>query len=33
MNINVKQIKSYEKLVFSGNRFFTKEQLQEIERA
>ena len=33
MEIKVKQIKSKESLVFSGNRFFTKEQLKEIEEA
>lgn len=33
MKIEIKQIRSKEDLVFSGNRFFTKEQLQEIARA
>lgn len=33
MKISIKQIKSFETLVFSGNRFFTQEQLKEIERA
>ena len=33
MEIKVKQIKSKENLVFSGNRFFTEEQLKEIEEA
>lgn len=33
MEITIKQIKSNEDLVFSGNRLFTKEQLQEIARA
>lgn len=33
MKIEVKQIKSEETLVRSGNRFFTQEQLKEIARA
>lgn len=33
MRINVKQVKSEEKLELHGNRFFTKDQLQEIARA
>ena len=33
MKIKVKQIKSEETLQRFGNRFFTKEQLQEIARA
>ena len=30
MKIEIKQIRSKEDLVFSGNRFFTKEQVEEI---
>lgn len=33
MKIKVKQIMSKETLQRCGNRFFTKEQLSEIERA
>ena len=33
MKIEIKQIKSKETLQRFGNRFFTKEQLSEIERA
>lgn len=33
MKIKVEQIESEEELVFIGNRFFTKEQLDEIRRA
>ena len=33
MKIKVEQIESKENLERCGNRFFTKEQLSEIERA
>jgi len=33
MKINIKQIKSEETLVRSGNKFFTNEQVDEIRRA
>ena len=33
MKIKVEQIESEEELIFSGNRFFTKEQLDEIRKA
>ena len=33
MKIEIKQIRSKEDLVFSGNRFFIKEQIKEIMRA
>lgn len=33
MQIKVKQIKSEETLQMFGNKFFTQEQLEEIERA
>lgn len=33
MQIEVKQIKSEETLQMFGNKFFTQEQLEEIERA
>lgn len=33
MKIAVKQIKSEEQLQMFGNKFFTQEQLEEIERA
>lgn len=33
MKINVKQVKSEEQLELHGNRFFTKEQLKQIEVA
>ena len=33
MKIEIKQIKSREDLVFSGNKFFTKEQLEQIRKA
>ena len=33
MKINIKQIRSEETLARHGDRFFTKEQLKEIERA
>ena len=33
MKIKVKQIKSEETLQRFGNKFFTKEQLKQIERA
>lgn len=33
MKIKVKQIKSEETLIRSGNKFFTKEQVKEIMRA
>lgn len=33
MKIKVKQIKSEEQLTYSGNKFFTKEQIRDIERA
>lgn len=33
MKIEIKQIKSEEELELYGNRFFTKEQLNEIARA
>lgn len=33
MKIEVKQIRSKETLQRCGNKFFTKEQLSEIERA
>ena len=33
MKIKIKQIRSREDLVFSGNRFFNKEQLKQIEVA
>ena len=33
MKIEIKQIKSEETLTRSGNKFFAKEQLQEIVRA
>lgn len=33
MKITIKQIKSEETLQLFGNKFFTKEQIKEIERA
>lgn len=33
MKIEVEQVDSVEELEFHGNRFFTKEQLEEIWRA
>lgn len=33
MKIEIRQIKSGEELELYGNRFFTKEQLNEIARA
>lgn len=33
MKITIKQIKSEETLQLFGNKFFTKEQVKEIERA
>lgn len=33
MKIEVEQIESEETLKFAGNRFFTEEQLNEVERA
>lgn len=33
MKIKVEYIDTYEELVRYGNKFFTKEQLSEIERA
>lgn len=33
MKINIKQVRSEETLELHGNKFFTQEQLNEIERA
>lgn len=33
MKINIKQVKSRETLLSVGNKFFTKEQVEEIRNA